>query len=634
LRHGRNLELTIAISLLSTSSGAYAKRAPPRPKERRGAAPKRTSRARAAFGKCAFVRFSEAFGPYFVPPPAEDALKLIEALRIAQDPPRAGRKPLRLFLATGFTPLHLKTFLVAHLTKRLGDRGCLAETGLFGDLVGGLEGLGDFEAVAVVVELSDLDPRMGLRQTGASGDGSDILAGVAARVDRLLAACRPLASSRSLAVVLPTLPLPPLMPSSPSRLSHFEAALHAEVDRLALGLLESGARVAPRTAPDVEGYDVQSELLTGFPYTLPHASAVGEALARLLAPRSPRKALVTDLDETLWAGILGEVGIEGISWDLDHHTHRHALYQNFLRGLSDAGVLLAALSKNDPALVTRALEKRKDLLLPSSRLFPVIASWEGKATGFRSILDELKIGAEDCVFVDDSPMEIAEVRSSHPGAACLLFPSRDADVLPFLSELRDLLGRDGATPEDAIRAASLRAEGPPAGFSRELFLRESMAEVVLDFEPSAGDPRPLDLVNKTNQFNLNGRRYTEAEWRARGGGETTLLAGYTDKYGPLGRIGVLRGRLEGREFLVDVFVLSCRAFSRRVEHQMVAQLLERTGAETLVFDFAPTARNGPFADFLASFLGATPTGPARLPASLFRERCPPLCHKIRYGSDG
>jgi FkbH-like protein len=557
-------------------------------------------------------------------------LKLIEALKIVQESARSDRPPLRLFLGTGFTPLHLATFLHAHLQRRLQDRTCEIRTGLFGDLAGSLEAAPEGDAVAVVVELPDLDPRMGLRQVGGVWDPSDVLLGVARQVDRLTAVARSLVGSRSVAVVLPTLPLPPLLPSAPDRVTAFEAALEAQVGRLALGLVEEGVRFGRVHPAGTEGRDLQGELLTGFPYTLTHASRVGEALARLLAPHAPRKALVTDLDDTLWAGALGEVGVEGIAWDLDHHARRHGLYQRALAGLADRGVLLAALTKNDPNLVSRALAERKDLVLPPSRLFPVVAGWEGKAAGFSSVLEALRIGAGDAVFVDDSPMEVAEVRAAHPAATCLLFPPRDGALLPFLETLRGLLGRDGTSPEDAIRAQSLRV--PAAEFSREAFLEDSAPELTLDFAPDPRDPRPLELVNKTNQFNLNGRRYTEGEWRSGDAPGQTLVAAYADKYGPLGRVGVLRARTVDRTLLVDVFVLSCRAFSRRIEHQMVAQLLERAGADAVVLDYAETPRNGPFRDFLSGLVGTPASGAVTVPATVFHARCPRLYHRVHHGT--
>ena len=126
-------------------------------------------------------------------------------------------------------------------------------------------------------------------------------------------------------------------------------------------------------------YDIKSDLLTGFPYTLGHASAIGELMACLIENRPPLKGLITDLDDTLWSGIVGEDGVDGISWNLDDHSQMHGVYQQFLSSLAAAGVLIGVASKNDAATVTQAFE-RPDLLLSKEDVFPVRGSL-GKQDG-------------------------------------------------------------------------------------------------------------------------------------------------------------------------------------------------------------------------------------------------------------
>jgi FkbH-like protein len=533
-------------------------------------------------------------------------------------------------LALGFTPLHLTTFLAAHLRSRLVDRGAAVGVGLYGDLAAALEAPGaEGDALAVVVEWGDLDPRLDLRRAGRPPDPAELLAGVGARAQRIRGALEGEVRSKSVALLLPTLPLTPILSPFGDRLTLLEARLHAEVDSLALALLEAGVRVGSLSSHE-SAWDVEGQLSVDFPYTLPHASQVAETLAALLAPAPRRKALVTDLDETLWAGVLGDDGVAGVSWDLDHKAMRHALYQQLLRDLSDRGVLLSVLSKNDPALVMEAFAARKDLILPPERLSPIVASWGPKSQGLGGILEVLHIGPGDVVAVDDSRMELAELKAAYPELETLPFPSRDGDVLPFLRRLQDLLGKEDVAPEDAIRARSLARPAP--AFSAETFLEGAEAVVTIDFASDPQDGRPLELVNKTNQFTLNGRRYTEAEWRSASPTQTLLIASYEDKYGPLGRISVARAALRGTVLEVDVFVLSCRAFSRRVEHQMVAQLLERTKAESLVFAYEKTPRNGPLTLFLESLAGGpVSSGRLEISAPAFRKRCPPLYHRVGYG---
>src|SRR5262249_16456160 len=142
--------------------------------------------------------------------------------------------------------------------------------------------------------------------------------------------------------------------------------------------------------------------------------------------------------------------------------------------------------------------------------------------------------------------------------------------------------------------------------SSDRFLREAEAELTLDFTKDPADPRAWELVNKTNQFNLNGRRYTEGLWREylRRADTFLLRATYKDKFGPVGTIAVLAGRRgPGSDTLeIDVWVMSCRAFSRRIEHRCLDQLFQCFGVAQIAFDYQPTPRNGPLRDFFSSLL--------------------------------
>ena len=151
-----------------------------------------------------------------------------------------------------------------------------------------------------------------------------------------------------------------------------------------------------------------------------------------LFPAPPKKGIITDLDQTLWKGILGDAGVDGISWSLDGKSQAHALYQQVLASLADSGVLVAIASKNDPDLVEAALQ-RPDILLPPSQIFPMEVGWGVKSDAVGRILETWNIGADSVVFVDDSPMELAEVAEKYPGIECLRFPVRRSRRHPCAS---------------------------------------------------------------------------------------------------------------------------------------------------------------------------------------------------------
>ena len=187
--------------------------------------------------------------------------------------------------------------------------------------------------------------------------------------------------------------------------------------------------------------------------------------------------------------------------------------------------------------------------------------------------------------------------------------------------------------------AAAAAEAPEAADPDD-FLRTVEAEVVVFANQASPDPRALELVNKTNQFNLNGRRYTESEWRThlRRPDAFHYLVGYRDKFGPLGDIAVIAGRRDGDVLLVDTWVMSCRAFSRRIEHQCVRMLFDQFPVGEIAFDYRPTERNGPCQEFFAALLedppGADATRLARMAKDRFAAHCPPLFHRVKVTAHG
>jgi FkbH-like protein len=572
------------------------------------------------------------------------AVNVTEALSILQRAP-ADAPCYNVVLACGFTPLHLQTFLAAHLQQSLASRRVTVSTGLYGDAVGTLEAHNHTasHAVALALEWPDLDPRLGYRGAGNWGAAAsaDILSVARAGFDRIGAAIENLPAGIPVALSLPTLPPPPIFHTPGWQIGE------AELD-LERNLLEFASRITRRrgcflvnagrlaeVSPPGSRYDLKSDLLTGLPYTVPHASAVGAALARLLAPPAPKKGLISDLDDTLWRGIVGEIGPEKVSWDLAGHHQLHGLYQLLLAALAEEGVLIGVASKNDPASVQQAF-LRKDLLVRPNQIFPMEVNWNAKSSSVERILRTWNIGADSVVFVDDSPMELAEVAAALPGIECVRFPKDDyGAAYAMLRRLRDLFGKARISQEDAIRLESIRQgaafqEMAAGGSASEAFLRQSGAAITFDFGLSTHDPRVLELVNKTNQFNLNGVRYTESDWKNRLSRQEALLAtvSYQDKFGPLGKIAVVEGRKDGATLYIDTWVMSCRAFSRRIEHQCLKMLFDRYHADEIAFEFMPTPRNGPLQDFFADIAGERPTAPFALTRTRFEEKCPPLYHCV------
>jgi FkbH-like protein len=548
-------------------------------------------------------------------------------------------------LLGGFTPLHLATFINAYLSLRFPGDGIALHPGLYGDLEGNIQraALNGAEGAIVVIEWSDLDPRLGFRNSSLwdARTLDDIVGQTKEKCHRLESHLASLASEMPVTVVAPTLALPPLTHLPPAQTSALELDLNAilieflqrSCERTKIKLLSVAA--LSMASPPSARHDIKMDLLTGFPYTLTHADALAQMSVTCLFPPAPKKGLITDLDETLWKGILGDAGVEGVTWCLEAKSQEHALYQKLLASLAESGILVAIASKNDAKPVEEALQ-RPDILLRAAQVFPVEATWGIKSYAVGRILKAWNIAADSVVFIDDSPMELAEVAEKFPGIECLQYPSGDpAGVLALLQLLRARFGKEDVAEEDRLRLQSLRAtallDGEISSEASADFLSSLGAKVTFE-KSGAENTRAFELVNKTNQFNLNGIRYTETEWKAqrsRPGAFLTTVS-YEDRFGPLGRIAVVAGIIEGDQCFVDTWVLSCRAFSRQIEFQTLRQLFAQSGASVIRFRFKPTERNGPLQTFLRHFFSPEAMADAELdlPAVVFEQSCPTLFHEV------
>jgi FkbH-like protein len=516
----------------------------------------------------------------------------------------------RVGLACSFTPLHLQTFLHACLINSRPDTAFTIETGLFGDLPGTLQTFAEsgLDACFVVIEWPDLDPRLSPRSP--AGVVLDDLADTSRqRIARLADQIATLSVSSDVVVSLPATSLPATVTARSGQLSPAEAAVRADVAALAarLSAVPNVRVLAPGNG--VDAHDLRNDLRSGLPYVPRFSSGLARSAVAVLFPPAAKKGLVTDLDDTLWRGLVGEVGADALTWDLDSGSQVHAMYQQLLADLARRGVLLAVASKNDPEVAAAGLA-RADLHVDQSRFFPVEVSWHPKSQAVARILEAWNIGAGDVVFVDDSPMELGEVQEAFPDITVLQFEGGSPDsVSRLLADLRDLFWRDGAaTEEDALRLDSLRArsaleDARSGNQDEDAFLRSLSAEIVIDTGGGWREPRARELVQKTNQFNLNGLRRDEAEWQrlAERPGAVMATIAYTDKFGPLGTVSALTGVVSGNRLTVDTWVLSCRAFSRAIEFHVLDELARAYDVGEIAFEYAPTDRNHMVGELLASF---------------------------------
>ncbi|MGI8677609.1 MAG: HAD-IIIC family phosphatase [Jatrophihabitans sp.] len=554
--------------------------------------------------------------------PAEcPPLTLADALRIVNRAQRGdgahdSRAPT-VGLACGFTPLHLTTFLTAYLTELLPGENPQVVEGTYGDVASSVKQLAadEVNGAVVILDWPDLDPRMALRgPAGGGADAVDIVMSADERLARIGQAITGLSQVCPVVVFMPTTGVPPALGARIGQLSPAEARLHALLADLAQ---QMAANPRIRVASGREHYlakgDVRADFLHGNTLPTRQTSALMRTASALLFPRPAKKGLITDLDDTVWRGLVGEIGSEKVSWDLDAGSQIHVVYQQLLATLAREGVLLAICSKNDELPVTQALA-RADLLVASDRFFPVVTSWDAKSGSVDQILRAWNIGAQDVVVVDDNPRELAEIESSHPDITTIQFPTNDPDAaISAFAELRHLFWRDAGGGVDALRLDSIRSNASMAG-QRDAagddaeFLSGLEATITIDVNPRPQDERALELINKTNQFNLNGIRHDARSWQGlvdrRDG--VVITVDYADRFGRLGTISVLAGQLDGSRLVVDAWVLSCRAFTRRIEHHVLHALATVYGVTSIELRFRETNRNRPIAVFLDSVGAVSP----------------------------
>ncbi|HEV7517348.1 MAG TPA: HAD-IIIC family phosphatase, partial [Thermoanaerobaculia bacterium] len=429
---------------------------------------------------------------------------------------------------------------------------------------------------------------------------------LAATVDDLVAALRSAAGRFRVPCLVAVTPATPAARADAAR-----AALYAGLTaRLAAGLagLSGIHLVTPddllAAYPVAQIDDAYGDELGRIPYSAELFAALGTLLARRLyrLESPPAKVLVLDCDQTLWKGVCGEDGPQGVELD----PARRAV-QEFALVRKAEGVLLCLCSKNNPEDVHQVFAERPDMPLRREAIVAERINWRPKSENLRSLAGELGLGLDSFVFLDDDPVICAEVEAACPEAIVLALPAKPAEIPPFL---RGLWAFDTlrTTAEDRARTRLYQEEQER---ERQRAAAGSLAEFLVglglevSFQPLTPErlPRVAQLTQRTNQFNTTTSRRTEVEIRelCEAGGMESLLVEARDRFGDYGLVGVVLYRNLGVALAVDTFLLSCRALGRGVEHRVVARLGEiarERGLLRVELPFRPTAKNRPALDFL------------------------------------
>ena len=322
-----------------------------------------------------------------------------------------------------------------------------------------------------------------------------------------------------------------------------------------------------------------------------------------------RRALVLDLDNTIWGGVIGDDGLKGIAIGQGDATgEAHLAVQRYALELRQRGVVLAVSSKNNDAIARQPFREHPDMLLKEEHFAAFQANWSDKAANIEAIAKALALGLDAFVFLDDNPAERELVRQKLPMVAV---PELPADPALYVRTLAAAGYFEAATfsAEDRTRAAyyehnARRLEMQKADGNLDDYLASlEMTATFAPFDP-IGRARITQLINKSNQFNLTTRRYTELEIEAleENPAYITLQVRLRDRFGDNGMISVVICRREGSAWFIETWLMSCRVLKRRVEEAILQQLLKgaiRDGVLELRGQYIPTGRNAMVQDHYA-----------------------------------
>lgn len=345
------------------------------------------------------------------------------------------------------------------------------------------------------------------------------------------------------------------------------------------------------------------------PYTQEFYDALGTQVARKLAAlhRPPFKVVAVDCDNTLWAGVCGELGADEVTL-----SDGHLRLQQFLLSVRDRGLLLCLCSKNNLNDV-RAVFERPDMVLRWEHITAHRINWCSKSSNIFSLAQELRLGADAFIFLDDSAMECAEVSAAALGTCVLQLPVDPNEFESFLLSTwefdvpvvsAEARRRAKMYAEESVRQAAGQVASNLSEFLRTLELRVEFSDV------EAGNlERVAELTQRTNQFNLSNKRRSaqEINYACTQGELRAAAINVADRFGDYGLTGALLYSMQGACLVVDTFALSCRVLGRQVEHAVMQHLEEQAiaaGCTSLLLPYVQSEQNRPMFDFLNSFSAA------------------------------
>ncbi|MEO1291379.1 MAG: HAD-IIIC family phosphatase [Pseudomonadota bacterium] len=354
----------------------------------------------------------------------------------------------------------------------------------------------------------------------------------------------------------------------------------------------------------------ETDRLAHIPYTDEALTALATGAARWADAilRPGLKMIAADCDNTLWSGVVGEDGVDGVEIGPAHQRLQHRIADQ-----AAAGRIVSLLSKNEEADVLAVLRTRPEMALREEHVLAHRIGWQPKPAGLTAIADSFDIASDTALFLDDNPVECAEMRAAVPGAATVRVPGQDR-IAAFADHLW-LLDTPALTDEDRKRVARYRDGAARNSLKAETAsLAEFLEKLGLVVEVRTATPSDIEriaqLTQRTTQFNASLRPADPAELVSNLTDEHSALSvvDVRDRFGEYGLVGAMRAATSGGTLAVDQFMLSCRALGRGVEHRMLAALGEQAAlsrCDAVRIEIATGPRNAPVRRFLTDALSAS-----------------------------
>lgn len=357
-------------------------------------------------------------------------------------------------------------------------------------------------------------------------------------------------------------------------------------------------------------HDERKWLIARMPIVADHLIQMAREWMRFLVPLSGKiaKVLVADLDNTLWGGVIGEDGMTGIKLGPEYPGAAYQQLQRAMLDLSRRGILLAICSKNNPEDAMEALKNHPGMLLRPKDFAAIRINWSDKAQNLREIASELNVGIDSLAFIDDNPFEREQLRKLVPEVKIIELKE---DPLEYAAAIRDcpVFERLALSAEDTQRTSMYaeqreRAQAEHSFQNKEDFFRYLQQEAEIAPVSPQTLARVAQLTQKTNQFNLTTRRYSEqqvAEMAVRPDWQVLSIT-VRDRFGDHGLVGVAITRDESETCEIDTLLLSCRVIGRSVETALLSHVCQAAVArkrKRLVGRFIPTKKNAPASEFYA-----------------------------------